>query len=122
MDGLTADVLTQRHRHIVRLTGELDLAGAPRLRSILADCLAAGDGMIQLVVDVGGLRFIDCAGVRVLVDAARLAAESSRSFHVCSAGGQVEEVLRLLGLDELLGLPAPGLGAAERPPTVSGTP
>jgi len=78
------------------------------------------------MVDVRGLRFIDCAGVRVLVAAARSAAGRSQTFRVRDAGAQVEDVLRLLGVDELLGLPPPWPAPADArsrvAPTVSDTP
>jgi anti-sigma B factor antagonist len=51
------------------LVGELDMAGAPALRAVLADV----DGDIEL--DCSGLTFMDCSGLRVLQET-RLACET----------------------------------------------
>ena len=57
-----------RGKVLVTVGGELDVATAPRLRSVLAD-LIDGQGVRCLVVDVKGLTFIDSAGIYVLVKA-----------------------------------------------------
>ena len=54
--------------HIIELMGELDLDGAPRLEEALRDA-EAGDAS-SIVVDLGGLDFIDSTGLRLLVMAA----------------------------------------------------
>ena len=54
--------------HVIELSGELDLDGAPRLEEELRDA-ERGDAT-SIVVDLGGLEFIDSTGIRLLVLAA----------------------------------------------------
>jgi anti-anti-sigma factor len=67
---LTASV-DGRRPAVVRLTGELDLAGVPRLHSALAEL----DGDVEL--DCSGLEFIDAAGLGALL----------KAHEACMAGG-----------------------------------
>jgi anti-sigma B factor antagonist len=55
----------------LRLAGELDIAGVPALRALLAD--VSGD----VELDCSALTFIDCAGLRVLEE----------TQHACEAAG-----------------------------------
>jgi anti-anti-sigma factor len=55
----------------LRLAGELDIAGVPALRALLAD--VGGD----VELDCSELTFIDCAGLRVLQE----------TRHACEAAG-----------------------------------
>jgi anti-sigma B factor antagonist len=55
----------------LRLVGELDLEGVPAVRALLANV----DGDIE--IDCSGLTFIDCSGLRVLMEAQ----------HACEAAG-----------------------------------
>jgi anti-anti-sigma factor len=59
---------------VVRVLGDLDLCSAPELRAAL-DRLAATTRLT--ILDLSATRFIDCAGLGVVLDAAR----SSRARH-----------------------------------------
>jgi anti-anti-sigma factor len=50
----------------VQLSGELDLSTAPQLRDALLPMVRTGG---DLVVDLSGVAFIDCAGLRPLLRA-----------------------------------------------------
>src|SRR3954464_11378209 len=50
---------------VARVRGELDLGTAARLGDQLSMLLGAGSP--RLVVDVGGVSFLDCAGLRALL-------------------------------------------------------
>jgi anti-sigma B factor antagonist len=50
----------------VKPVGELDLATAPQLRDELHELVAAG--FMHIAIDLRALLFIDCAGVRLLVE------------------------------------------------------
>lgn len=51
--------------HVIELLGELDLDGAPRLEQELRRVESTDAGVI--VVDLGGLQFIDSTGIRLIV-------------------------------------------------------
>lgn len=82
---------------LLRLEGELDLAGIEELRVAL---VAAEDPARALTVDLAGLDFIDCAALAGLF---RLAGRMSRAGRRLVLAGDHGQVARLL---DLTGLPA----------------
>lgn len=54
--------ITESHEvAVVSLTGDLDTASAPQLKTMLEDLLARGE--TRLVVDLFGVAYIDSAGL-----------------------------------------------------------
>ncbi len=83
---------------VVSVTGELDLATAPKLEEILA---ARPEGR-QVVIDLGGCSFLDSSGVRVLATTANaLAAEGGRLQLVVDDAG-IARILEITGIDTLI--------------------
>ncbi len=81
---------------IVNLSGELDSANADALDASLAPL--TGDRSAQLIFDLSGLRFIDSAGIAVLLGvAAKVAAVRLRD-----ASPVVRRVIELTGLSDVL--------------------
>jgi anti-sigma B factor antagonist len=103
------EVTVQRHDAAATLmvSGELDLATAPQLSSIVAK---HGDARL-LVLDLNAVTFIDSTGVRVLIEADRACANSGARLVVLTGDGPVRRVLDLCNLAERLTLvtdhPAP---------------
>jgi anti-anti-sigma factor len=64
--------------HVVKLSGELDLAVEDA--ATLALRAAASDGRARLVVDLADLSFLDSTGLRVLIDAACTAEMNGIAF------------------------------------------
>lgn len=81
---------------VVRVAGELDLAGAPGLTSVLR----ALDGDVEL--HCSGLEFIDAAGLSVLVKAHRRCAAQGHKLVVVDPSPAVVRILRLVDLDSVL--------------------
>ena len=81
---------------LLRLTGELDMAGVDRFERLLT-----ADGSPEagtFVVDMRGLTFIDSSGLRALIIAdKRVRAEGGR-FVVVRGSEQVNEVLEMTGV------------------------
>jgi anti-anti-sigma factor len=77
--------------------GELDLATAPLLEQVL-ETLVGDPPAIEL--DLTGLTFVDCAGLRPIRHALGRASHSFTRVRVCGACSQVERVLELTGLDD----------------------
>ncbi|MGI8729199.1 MAG: STAS domain-containing protein [Solirubrobacteraceae bacterium] len=73
-------LILQSHRdgdaHVVRLLGELDIAGAPNLEEELLR-VEASDAP-EIVVDLGELEFIDSTGIRLLLMSADRCADDER--------------------------------------------
>lgn len=86
---------------LLRLEGELDIAGAPALTAVLTRCLEQTDG---ITVDATRLTFIDAAGIRPLADAQAASRRQGRNFCLAAASAAVRRVVVLAGLaDRLLG-------------------
>jgi anti-sigma B factor antagonist len=81
---------------LLRLAGELDLAGVDQFERLLA-----ADQTLEVatfVLDMRGLTFIDSSGLRALIMAdQRVRAEGGR-FIVVRGPGRVNEVLEMTGV------------------------
>jgi anti-sigma B factor antagonist len=85
---------------VVRVTGELDLATAPRLEAALDEVLAAAPVTVLLGLD--DVDFVDSTGLRVIVRARRAFDEHGARLVIDGLSGAVEQVLEVSGLlDEL---------------------
>ncbi|HEX6117490.1 MAG TPA: STAS domain-containing protein [Solirubrobacterales bacterium] len=84
---------------IVAFEGDLDLATVERFEEALDE-----RGATNLIVDLGGVRFIDSSGIHALVRAraARTASDLGTEL-VVAPGSAVERVLEMSGLLEELG-------------------
>lgn len=83
----------------LRLVGALDLDGTAQLRAAVADCFARRPD--RVVFDLWGLRFCDCAGLNVLMEARDTADRIGTELHVEGAHPQVARLFALTGVDEL---------------------
>jgi anti-sigma B factor antagonist len=82
----------------VAITGEVDLLSAGELERRLR-CVIADSRCRTIVVDLGGLEFLDARGVSVLLASKLAAEEAGRDLHVTNAHGLPAKVLRLLGFE-----------------------
>ncbi len=96
-ESSSVEVVNDRDRHVLLLSGELDLAGAPRLAEFLATV-----GRSSVVVDLGGLTFIDAAGISVFVRAKKPIEDEGDEFRIVNAHGLVRKVFDIVGLSALL--------------------
>lgn len=85
-----------RDRVIVELTGELDLATAPRLRDRLA--VLSEDGHDRITLDLTDLDFIDSTGLSVLVMAYTRAESSGGGMIVRNPSSAVMRIFEITGL------------------------
>jgi anti-sigma B factor antagonist len=83
----------------VALVGECDLDVREEMTAAL---LAAVHRAPVVIVDVGGLDFLDSSGVHGLVVAHRAAKDSGKKLFVVNPSGPVAVVLDLTGVGELL--------------------
>ncbi len=86
----------------LRLTGELDMASAPVLRSRLEQ-LYAEDQLVRL--DCSGLEFMDCSGIHLLIGAINDTREKRWEFEVDGdVSPEVERLFRLTDLEGVTGI------------------
>jgi anti-sigma B factor antagonist len=83
----------------VRVSGELDLAGAPELERGLDNGLT---GARLAVVDLRQLTFMDAAGIHVIVEAHDRAVRTGRRLVLIRGHAQVTRLLDLTGLTNRL--------------------
>lgn len=84
--------------HVIELIGELDLDGAPRLEDELRRVESSDADAI--VVDLGGLDFIDSTGIRLLVMASERCAPGR--FSLLKGPQQVHRVFEITDLADRL--------------------
>ena len=85
-EALTIEARHERGYPVVAVAGEIDIATAARLRERLFEL---ADGGRPLVANLDQVRFIDSAGLAVLVGAANRAAAHGGSLHVVCAQQEV---------------------------------
>jgi anti-sigma B factor antagonist len=84
------------------LTGEFDLAGITHFEAAIA-AVEAGDPPV-IVVDLGGLQFMDSSGLRSLVTADDRARKAGRRLAIVPGPPQVRRVFEITQLEGRLDL------------------
>jgi anti-sigma B factor antagonist len=87
------------------VTGDLDLATAPRLAEHL-DAIDAADGVRAVVIDLRALTFLDSSGIALLLSAARRAEREGWQLTIAGTPPQARYVIELCGLLDVLPLAA----------------
>ena len=105
---------------VLLVAGDLDMTATAQMSDALtAGCSLAGD---RLAVDISDLRFIDVAGLRVLLTAHnRLLGEGRAGIAVRGASGIVRRVFEFTGCTSLLDDSPPVAGQGQWPLRVSGS-
>ncbi|MGH9136363.1 MAG: STAS domain-containing protein [Acidimicrobiales bacterium] len=85
---------------LVRVTGELDLYSADRLRGELARL--PGEGVRSIIVDGGGLTFVDSAGLHALVRSRDDAHAKGATIRIGTMSEPLEQVLQMTNLLEVM--------------------
>ncbi len=94
------------------LGGELDLLTAVQFNARVDEIVRRGTG--GLTVDLRDLRFIDSAGLHVLLNAQRRLVRRGRRLSVRCRPGSVARAIELARLSETLGVVLDGAGGRER--------
>jgi anti-sigma B factor antagonist len=98
----------------IHIGGEIDLATCPQLQAVVVDLVDRG--CHQLIVDLERVSFLDCAGIRVLVDARRRVQVHGGSLKLARPRPFVQRVLALTGMTTVLPID-PSFGEATTPTT-----
>lgn len=86
--------------HRVAPRGDLDLATAPALRDELVAASRSGSSLV--VLDLGGVDFLDSVGVSVIVGGHKRLRHLGGSLHLAGPRGPVRTVLGLTRLDAII--------------------
>jgi anti-sigma B factor antagonist len=90
------------HRTVLAVTGEVDLATAPELRSAVDTALASGAQ--ELWLDLSATAFMDSSGLHVLLDAHRRIRGLRRRLAIVCPGGPVRRLFEIAGVADALPL------------------
>ncbi|MEU9578365.1 STAS domain-containing protein [Streptomyces chilikensis] len=97
---------------VLEIFGDLDYAGAPELRELVAG-LTLRPGQL-LILDLGGMEFCDSSGITALI-AARSHAHAARAdIALAAVPANTLRILGIIGLDQIFTL-LPGSGPAAGP-------
>jgi anti-sigma B factor antagonist len=114
--GFAADLSSGDGFVVLTLSGELDLAEAPVLRKMLDRVLRGNAALI--VIDAGGLQFIDSTGIGVLVAARNHIEAASGLLVIANLDETVGRPVRLTEVDTAI--PVHWAGTPQRPWTDEG--
>jgi anti-anti-sigma factor len=119
---LAIEAESQPDAYVIRITGELDLAGCPELESALQKAERAHAD--RIIVDLEGLTFIDSVGLATILKASRRSARDGNRLEVTRGRGQPAKMFWLTGLEKVLPLADPSLcpsiqGAGDVPGAMS---
>ncbi len=85
-------------RHIVSLSGEVDLENSPKARQILLDAVGPGQ---KVLVDLADVTYMDSSGIASLVEAYQRAKKNGAVFALVCVNPAVLRVLKLARLDKV---------------------
>jgi anti-sigma B factor antagonist len=85
---------------MVRAEGELDVASARLLEQVAQE--AVDTGAATVVLDLGGLNFIDSTGIRALLLIAEQAERNGDRLRMLHGSSKIESVLEMSGVAALL--------------------
>jgi anti-sigma B factor antagonist len=88
---------------VLSVMGEVDLHTGPELRSAVRATFADPETK-QVRVDLSGVSFLDSTGVSALVAGHGEAQDRGITLVVANPQPQVQKVLRIVGLDKVLGV------------------
>jgi anti-anti-sigma factor len=97
---LRVDIEDRGDHAAVTAVGEIDAATAETVGEAVSRAVA--DGYRLVLLDFGGVSFIDSTGLGMLVRAHRTAETSDAVFAVVHPTPQTLKLIRVLGLDQLL--------------------
>ena len=80
-------------RRVVRVFGDLDLDGC---EALIRTC-AGGEPMLDVVVDLSELTFMDCAGYGAVVQARAAVIEHGCTLTLANGAGEPARLLALIG-------------------------
>ena len=87
---------------VLSAVGDVDLAQSPELRESIKQALDSNPK--KLVVDLGGVNYMDSSGVATLVEALKRAKSGGASLVICSLAPAVLSIFEIARLDQVFNL------------------
>ena len=86
-------------RHVVAVTGEIDLFTAPELKSTLAEAVEAGHS--RIVVDLTETTFLDSTALGVLIGAVKRLRSRGGALAIVNTDTSIAKTFEITGLDQV---------------------
>ena len=112
MGRLRVYTRVQGERHAIFLSGEVDVSSSELLEQSVADACAAGAK--EVVLDMGGIEFMDSTGLRAILRGKKLCEEKECDYLVTPAQRPVERALAVTGVRAKLRFGKVGRGPTRR--------
>lgn len=103
MQSFRIDTLGGGSTVTIELAGELDSATSAELVNRFEEAIATLDGR-DLVIDLGGVSFIDSSGMRAIIAIERRAGEQQIALTLAPPPAEVTELLQITGIADRVGL------------------
>ena len=100
MTDFTIDETTREDAVALGLAGDLDMSATFALEPVLDRILAAGAR--ELVLDLGGVDFVDSSGLGLLIATHERTADADVAMAITGAGPEIQRVFQIAGLDGVL--------------------
>lgn len=97
-----ADVVRDGDDLVVRVTGDVDMHTAPRLRAVVQEAVVLDAGATRVIVDLGEVPFVDSSGMGALLASKRIAEGSDAGFFLRHPSDRLRSLLRVTALERLL--------------------
>jgi anti-sigma B factor antagonist len=88
---------------VVSVVGEVDLGTAPRLEQAVTEAVEGTDTEV-VRIELAQVSFMDSTGLRVLISGVQAAERRGIRFTVANPQPHLLKVMRVTGIDALLGL------------------
>ena len=99
MIDLGLDVTDRNGWAVLAVTGEVDVATAPRLREQLISLVS--EGKVKIVVDLEGVDFLDSTGLGVLVGALKRVRTQDGELGLVCTEARILKVFEITGLTKV---------------------
>jgi anti-sigma B factor antagonist len=86
----------QSERHTIFLSGEVDVSSSQMLEETIAEACSAG--ATEVVLDMGGIEFMDSTGLRAILRGKQLCEEKDCEYRLTPAQRPVEHTLAVTGV------------------------
>lgn len=100
MGRLRMSSSVQGERHTLILSGELEIGSAEMLEQAIADACSAGAK--ELVLDLGGIEFMDSTGLNAILRGRLMCEEHECEYCLTPAQRPIQHVFEVTGLREKL--------------------
>ncbi len=102
MDFKISEQKTSETSTLLTLTGRLDAASAPQLKTCIKDLVDTGCD--KFILDISSVSFLDSSGLAVLVSGLKTIRERDGWLKLAGGNPQVLSIFKMTGLDRVFGL------------------